>query len=202
MNHRSSREPSTESLPIHHADTPSHPRLSLARVPGYLSVKETARLLGVSERTIYGYIENGRLPASRIGCLTVIDAETARTFQRQAPGRKRTRIPAWHVPPGNNLLSLTYITVRQRPGQGERLREKLQEMRAQGLHLMPGTSARYIARNQQDPEEMYIVLLWRAALRPSDEQRTQALAALAADLADFLDWEHARVQEKQVLVHA
>jgi hypothetical protein len=159
-------------------------------------------MLGVSERTIYGYIETGRLPASRIGSLTVIDYDTARTFRRQAPGRKRTRIPAWHVPPENNLLSLTYITVRQRPGQGVRLNEKLLEMRSLGQHLLPGTAARYIARNQRDPEELYIVLLWRAALRPPEEQRTQALAALATDLADLLDWEHARVQEKQVLVHA
>jgi len=202
MMYRPSKEPSANTLPTRHVDAPSHPRLSLNRVPGYLSVRETAHLLGVSERTIYGYIENGRLAASRIGCLTVVDAEAARTFQRQAPGRKRTRTPAWHIPPESNLLSLTYITVRQRPGQGERLTEKLQEMRAQDQHLLPGTSARYIARNQQDPEEMYIVLFWRAALRPPEEQRTQALAALEADLADLLDWEHAQVQEKQVLVHA
>lgn len=34
----------------------------LARVPGYLSVKEAARMLGVSERSVYGSIESGKLP--------------------------------------------------------------------------------------------------------------------------------------------
>lgn len=202
MTQRPSKEVSANTQPKRRAKSPSHPRISLSRIPGYLSVRETAHLLGVSERTIYGYIETGRLAASRIGCLTVVDSEAACTFQRQAPGRKRTRTPVWHIPPESNLLSLTYITVRQRPGQGERLAEKLQEMRSRKLHLLPGSAARYIARNQQDPEEMYIVLFWRAAQHTPEEQLAQALADMEADLADLLDWEHAQIQEKQVLVHA
>lgn len=177
-------------------------RPPLARVPGYLSVKEAAHLIGVSERTIYGYVEAGKLPALRIGNMMVIDAQRAREYRRQAPGRIRTRVPAWHVPPENNQLSLTNITVRQRPGQSEHLAERLQEMRIEGQHLLPGTAARYIARSQSDSDEIHIVLLWRAALHPSDQQRKKALAALAADFADVLDWEHAIVQTGQVLLHA
>jgi excisionase family DNA binding protein len=177
-------------------------RPPLARVPGYLSVKETAQLIGVSERTIYGYVEAGKLPASRIGTLTVIDSESAHRYQRRAPGRMRIRVPAWHVPPENNQLVLTTITVRLRPGQGERLMERLRELRVKGRHLLPGTAARYIARSQEDADDLQIVLLWRGALLPSEDQRTQALAALAADFADLLDWEQATVQERPVLLHA
>ncbi|HEY1353124.1 MAG TPA: helix-turn-helix domain-containing protein [Ktedonobacteraceae bacterium] len=177
-------------------------RPPLARVPGYLSVKEAAQLIGVSERTIYGYVESGKLPASRIGTLTVIDAQSARRYQRRAPGRMRTRVPAWHVPPEHNQLMLTTITVRLRPGQGERLIERLRELRTKGRHLLPGTAARYIARSRKDTDDLQIVLLWRGALLAGEDQRKQALAALAADLADLLDWEQATVQERPVLLHA
>jgi excisionase family DNA binding protein len=177
-------------------------RLPLARVPGYLSVKEAAQLIGVSERTIYGYIEAGKLPASRIGTLIVIDAQSARRYQRQAPGRTRSHVPVWHVPPEHNQLVLTTISVRQRPGRGEQLIERLRELRVKGRHLLPGTAARYIARSQEDADDLQIVLLWRGALLAGEDQRKQALAALAADLADLLDWEQATVQEQQVLLHA
>lgn len=182
----------------------AHPsaRTPLTQVSEYLSVKEAALLLGVSERTIYGYIETGKMPASRIGSMTVIETERVRTYQRHAPGRLRTRTPRWHIPPDSNQLFLTYVTVRLRPGQNEHLVEKLLEIRALDRHLFPGTATRYIARNQHDPEELQIVLFWRGALRPPEDQRQEALAALATDLAELVEWEQAIVQERDVLLHA
>ena len=34
------------------------------RIPGYASVKEAAEMLGLSPRTVYDYIEEGRLPTA------------------------------------------------------------------------------------------------------------------------------------------
>ena len=174
----------------------------LERVPGYLSVKEVAQQLGVSERTIYGYLEAGRLSGARIGSMTVIKAESLKGYRRRAPGRVRTRIPRWHVPPENNLQYLTSITVPLRSGQSERLTEKLLEIRVDGKHLLPGTAARYIARNRAESEEIHIVLVWRSSIMPSEEEKARALKALAADLAEVVDWERALCKEEQVIIHA
>ena len=176
--------------------------VALARVPGYLSVKEAARLLGVSERSVYGYIESGKLPGARIGSIMVVEMESVCNYRRRAPGRLRTRIPVWRVPPEHNLQYFTTITVQLRQGQSERLEQKLHEIRATGKHLLPGTSARYIVRDQESPDEVQILLVWRAALMPPAEEREAALAALRADLAEILAWETAVYKESQVVLHA
>lgn len=182
--------------------SPHEAKVSLARVPGYLSVKEAARLIGVSERTIYGYVETGKLSAARIGSMTVVDAMSAREYQRRAPGRLRTRIPPWHVPPENNLQYLTSITARLRPGQGKRLKEKLLEIRTEGRHLLPGTAARYIVCSRDCPDEVQIMLIWRSAIMPPERERETALAALREDLAEVVAWETALYKESQVVMHA
>lgn len=170
-------------------------------VPGYLSVKEAANLIGVSERTVYGYIETGKLPSAHIGSMTVVDAASAHSFQRRAPGRLRTHTPPWHMPPKSNQLALTHVTVRLRPGQEEGLAKKLQEFRTEGRHLLEGTAARYIARSQRDPNELQITLVWRSAIMPPDNEREAALAALREDLAEVLAWESAWFEESQVMLH-
>ncbi len=174
----------------------------LEQVPGYLSVKEAAHLMGLSNRTVYGLVATGKLQASRIGSVIVVEEESVHRYQRRAPGRLRTRIPPWHMPPEKNLPFLTCITVRLRPGQGARLVEKLLEIRAAGKHLLPGTVARYIVRSRDCPDEVQIILVWRAAVMPPDEVREAALAALRNDLAEIVAWETARSTESQVIIHA
>src|SRR5262245_33734866 len=104
--------------------------------------------MGVSERSVYSYIEAGKLPGARIGNAVVVIAEHIHTYERKAPGRLRTTTPSWHVPPAKNLQFLTTITVRIRSGQAEALERKLYEIRGQNKHCLRGTAARYIARNQ------------------------------------------------------
>lgn len=169
---------------------------------GYLSIKETAFILGVSERSVYGYIESGKLPGARVDNLIVAVADAVYRFKRRAPGRVRTISPRWRVPPLNNDQYLTFITARVRPGQDENLEPRLLEMRAQNKHRLPGTSARYIARDREDPEEVTIVLVWRSSFMPPEEERQSSLAAFYADFADILDWDTAEVTEGQVLLHA
>jgi excisionase family DNA binding protein len=175
---------------------------SLPHLPGYLSVKEAARLLGVSERSVYGYIESGKIPAARIGHLLVVPAEQVSAYQRKAPGRLRTNTPVWHVPPLNNLQYLTSITVKIRQGQGAQLEQKLNEIRVSGKHLLPCTAARYIVRSRDKPDEVEIVLIWRSAIMPPTDKREAALAALRADLIEILAWETSIYRESQVIMHA
>jgi len=177
-------------------------KVVLERVPGYLSVKEAARLIGVSERTIYAYVETGKLPGARIGNMTVVDAVSARDYQRRAPGRLRTRVPSWHMPPEQNLQYLSSITLQLRPGKGKRLMEKIQEMRVEGRHLLQGTAARYIVRSQASPDEVQILLVWRSAIMPPQREREAALVALRKDLSEVVAWETARYEESQVVLHA
>jgi excisionase family DNA binding protein len=177
---------------------------ALGHAPEYLSVREAARLMGVSERSIYGYISNEKLRGARIGNIIVVNAEEVQRFGciRKAPGRARLTTPRWHVPPAQNSLFLTTITVRARPGQGVLLDERLGEIRHKDLHRFPGTVARYIERDQLDPDEIEILLVWRRVVMPGEQEREAALTALAIDLADVLDWQTVQVKEWQVLLHA
>jgi excisionase family DNA binding protein len=177
---------------------------ALEHAPEYLSIREAAKLIGVSERSIYGYIETKRLSGSIIGNLIVVNAEEVQRFgcMRKAPGRKRLTTPRWHVPPRQNSLFLTTITVRARPGQGALLDERLAEMRRDDRHRFPGTVARYIGRNQQDPDEIEMLLIWRRVVMPPEQEREADLTALTMDLADVLDWQTAAYKHGQVLLHA
>ncbi len=176
------------------ASTPPGTASTQVRLPGYFSVKEAAELLGLSMHTVYDHLENGRLAGAHIGGMLLVKAEAVAAFKHRAPGGVRTRIPMWHIAPETNQVSLITITVRLRPGQEEQLQHRLQQMRLTNAHCFPGTVARYVVRNQGDPDEITLMLLWRAAVLPPDEQRGKALAALADDFAELLDWEHATMK--------
>ena len=153
-------------------------------------------------RSVYGYLENGRLDGAQIGGIQVVTAASVASFRRGVPGRVRTSIPRWHVPPQTNQAFLTTITARLRPGQEERLQCLVQQMRQTHAHCLPGTAARYIVRNQADPDEIEILLLWRSASVPTKDQQEAALAALITDLQEIVDWDQARVKEGNVVLHA
>lgn len=171
------------------------------RVPGYISVREAARIMGVSERSVYGYIESGRLPGYRIGSLLAIDEETLNNYQRPVVGRPRTRTPIWRVPVVMNLQYLLHITVLVRSETSHLLEQRLIEIRSGHKHLIPGTVARYIARNKSNADEVQMVLVWRKLVMPPEHEREAALNELRVDLADILDWETASYMEGQVILN-
>lgn len=168
---------------------------------GYVSVREAAEWLGVSERTVYGYIDEGRLAAVRIGSSLALEEMVVKEFQRQATGRPRTRQPIWRSPVGKNIQYVTVIFVRIREGQSDAFDLKLGEIRSGEMHLLPGTVARYIARGRDRADDVQIVLIWRSTVMPPEEEREEALAALRAALAETLDWETAWSEEGQVVMH-
>ena len=167
----------------------------------YLSIQEAARRLGVSPRSVYGYLESGKLPATQVEGILMVEEEALQHFRRRAPGRLRVKSPRWRKTPVMNQMMHTRITARLRPGGRALLAKKLDEMQAERTHCFPGTSARYISQNQAD-DEVEITLLWRGVAMPTDEERAAALAALWTELAEIVDWETAQVKEGQVLLHA
>ncbi len=169
--------------------------------PEYLSVKEAARIIGVSERSVYGYIEKEKLAAFRFGNLIVVDAEAARNYRRQSSGRPRVRIPEWHISVADNSQSLTSITVRVYTGQIKALERKMTEIRSSGKHRIFGTIARYVLRSKVSLDEIHILLVWRLTVMPHEEERKAVIAALRDDFADILDWDTAKIEECQVLMH-
>lgn len=173
----------------------------LPNAPGYMTVKDVAEELGISERMVHTYIQDGRLPGYKMGRLTIVKEEDFHLFQRSKKGRPRTRLPIWRKSVGDNVQYLTLIAVHLRPGQEKTLDQKLEEVRADAKHLLPGTVARYIARSEKKPEDVQIVLVWRSTVMPPEEEREAALAALRADLADVLDWETAWSEYGKVLMH-
>ena len=170
--------------------------------PAFLTIREAANRLGLSERSVYGYIEDGRLPWVQEGKRRMVDAEAVAALIRQTPGRVRTTAPDWHRPPKQNPLTLTTITARLLPGQQDALETKVQEICQQHAHCVPGTAARYLIRDRDNPQKIVLILVWRASGLPSSEERQKALAALYADLETILDWSSAIVEEGEALLHA
>jgi hypothetical protein len=167
-----------------------------------LSIPETARRLGVSIRSVYGYLEQGKLTRVYVEGISMLLEEEVASFRRRAPGRARTVAPRWHLPPENNPMYLTTIHVRVRPAKETLLEEIVNAFRTAGKHHLEGTSARYIGRLENDPGMVIMLLLWRGACLPPDELRQRAIEAFSADLAEALDWSTADIVERCVLLHA
>jgi excisionase family DNA binding protein len=168
----------------------------------YLTVQEAASMLGVSARSVYGYISKGKLPVMRVEERILVKAQDVAAFELTPAGRQRERAPFWHVPPELNHLSVTMMKVRVRPGCDALLEDKLAEFQTERKHCLVGTSARYIGRSQCDASQIDILLFWRKATMPSEQDQKASLCAFYADLDDVVEWETAVVEEIDVLLHA
>jgi hypothetical protein len=93
------------------------------------------------------------------------------------------------------------ILVKMREGQQKAFLEKLEEIRRGGDYLFPGSAARYIAGNDARPDEVRIILIWRASVMPEEKERQAAIEALKHELADVLDWEQVRYTYGRVFMH-
>src|SRR5258707_10456968 len=99
------------------------------RVPGFASVKEAAEMLGLSPRTVYDYVEEGRLPSARFADVIAISREEIRKFKREPSGRPRKNTPLWHISSGDNTQFMALISVQLRAGQHDVLQQKLEMIR-------------------------------------------------------------------------
>jgi excisionase family DNA binding protein len=170
-------------------------------VPGYLTIKEAAAMLGLSASRVYEYVEDGRLPSVRAAHIILIPVDKVRDFKPGIAGRPRQRPLRWRTSPENNYLFSTSITVRVRAGQDEKLTKRLEEIRKKDQHLFPGTIARFIIRSSTLPEQLEILFVWRGTVAPDEATHSEALAEFYKGFADVLDWDTAQHSRGYILMH-
>lgn len=170
-------------------------------LPGYVSTKEAAKILGISERRVRLYIEMKRLPAVRAADVLMIPLDNVKNFKRKIVGRPRKNTLAWRTSSAENTQILTSISVQILAHQEKRLIERLEELKRSGHHVFPGTVARYFVKSETIPEQVEILLIWRSTIMPGEEEREQALEAFRQALSDVLDWSTAQYHRGQALMH-
>src|SRR5260370_14347578 len=171
------------------------------RIPGYASVKEAAEMLGISPRTIYDYIEEGRLTGARLADVIAIPIEEIKKFKRGPSGRPRKHTPLWHISSGENTQFMSLISVHLRAGQRDVFLQRLEEFRKKKQHLFPGTVMRSIAAGDDSSERVFLFLVWRGTVLPDEMTREVALEAFQHSLDDVVDWNTAQYEFGQVLMH-
>jgi hypothetical protein len=170
-------------------------------LPGYVSIKEAAKILGVSDKRVYEYVDEGRLPGVWAADVIMIPVGEVREFKRRSSGRPRKSVPPWRISSGDNTQFMTSIRVKVRPGQQDTLMEKLEEVKQSGLHTFPGTITRFITTNEDTPGQIEISLIWRSAIMPKEVERKRAVEAFRQALSDVLDWNTAQYNSGKVLMH-
>jgi len=170
-------------------------------LPGYVSTKEAAKILGISERRVRLYIEMKRLPAVRAADVLMIPLDNVKNFKRKIVGRPRKNTLAWRTSSVENTQFLTSISVQIQANQEKQLIERLEEVKRSGHHVFPGTVARYLVKSEMVPGQVEILLIWRSTIMPNAEEREQTLEAFRQALADVLDWSTAQYHYGQALMH-
>ncbi len=61
-------------------------------VPGYVSIKQAAEMLGITDKRVYRYIDLGRLPAYKSGGVFLLAEEDVRQFKLNRLVEKLTEI--------------------------------------------------------------------------------------------------------------
>ena len=172
-----------------------------ANIPGYVSIKEAARILGISANRVYAYVEEGRLPSAKAAHVIMIPLQAVEDFKPQLSGRPRTSVPLWRISPEENAVTATSILVRIRPHQHTRLISRLEDMRREKRHLFPGTLVRYIIEKQRQSEYIEILLIWRETAMPDEVTYNRWLSEFQETLNDVLDWETAQYDTGKVVMH-
>lgn len=170
-------------------------------LPGYVSIKEAAHLLGLSDKRVYEYVDEGRLPSMWAADVIMIPLEEVQRFKRRGAGRPRKSVPAWRISSGENTQLVTTITAQLYPGQQEALVRTLAEVRQAGLHTFPGTVSRLIAASETIPGQIEIALIWRSAAMPNEVEQEQELEAFRQAFRGIVNWETASYRQSQVLMH-
>src|SRR5579859_1384100 len=107
----------------------------LPNLPDYVSIKEAAKMLGLSYTTVNEYVREGRIKGVRAADVILLPIEEVRNFKPQLAGRPRTTIPIWRISPEDNILTQTSIIVQIRPGQQSAFAKRLDEIRRKKEHL-------------------------------------------------------------------
>lgn len=175
--------------------------VDIPNLPGYVSIREAADMLRVSDKRVYQYVRAGRLSARRVGNILIVPVDEVRNFQPSPSGRVRAKAPSWRAYRSRGSLLLTDIRVSVRVSQEEPLLEKLKAIQKSDRHTFPGTVARYVVKADEVLTGVQILLIWKSTEMPSEAKRAEALASFQAELADVLDWEAAQWSTNEVIIH-
>lgn len=174
--------------------------IEIPNLPGYVSIKEAADMLGVSDKRVYQYVRAGRLPAQRIGHILILPIEEVRHFKPSPTGRLRTKAPSWRIYRSRGMLLITDIHVRVRDGQQARLIEKLKAIEELDRYTFPGTVERFIANGDADLKTIQVLLIWKTTEMPDEATRTHDFVMFQKEMADVLDWETAQINTNEVII--
>lgn len=170
-------------------------------VPGYVSIKQAAEMLGITDKRVYRYIDIGRLPAYKSGGAFLLSVEDVRQFKLNPPGRTRIGPPLWHVPNSRSTILATDVYVQLRSGQQKRLVEKLKAIQRADQYMFPGTIARYVIKGDSELKTVHFLLVWKGVDMPLDIAHQQDFIAFREELADVLDWQTAEYKTNEVIIH-
>jgi excisionase family DNA binding protein len=173
----------------------------LPTLPGYVTIKEAAEILGIHHRTVQRYVADGLVKGVKAGTFILIPEEEVHKIKPKLVGKPRTSIPLWRISSSENSLLQTTITVRTYKSLLEQFYQRLEEIRDSKTHLFPGTVARYISTFRNQPDVIEIHLIWRAAVMPDESAREAALEAFREATDDVIDWETADYDEKDIRMH-
>lgn len=160
-------------------------------LPGYVSIKEAAQILGISDKRVYEYVDDGRLTSMWAADVIMIPLGEVQSFRRKSSGRPRKTVPVWRVSSGDNALITTTIRVQIR--NFDAFMQRLESLRQ---HTFPGTVARYIT---ECTDHLHIILIWKASIMPDETEHM--LNAFRQDTSDVLDWKTAQYEQSNVLMH-
>ena len=172
-----------------------------ADIPGYVSIKQAAHMLGITDKRVYRYIEIGRLPAFKASGVFLLSEEDVKQFKLNPPGRIRSSPPSWRVYSSRSKVLATEIRVRVRSGKQNELLEKLHTIQEANRHTFPGTIARYIIKGDEALTSVQFVLIWKDTDMPDKNARQHDLEVLQGELADVLDWETAQATTHETLMY-
>ncbi len=170
-------------------------------IPGYVSIKQAAQMLGITDKRVYRYIEIGRLPAFKASGVFLLAEEDVKQFKLNPPGRIRTSPPPWRMYSSRSKVLSTEIRVQVRAGKQTELLEKLHAIQVANRHTFPGTIARYLIKGDEALTSVQLVLLWKDTEMPDETARQHELEALQEELAEVIDWETALLSTNEALMY-
>jgi len=170
-------------------------------IPGYLSIKQAAQMLGITDKRVYRYIEIGRLPAFKASGVFLLAEEDVKQFKLNPPGRIRTSPPRWRVYSSRSKVLATEIQVHVREGKQAELLEKVNAIQKANRHTFPGTIARYLITGDEALSSVHFVLIWKDTEMPDETTRQHDLEALQEELAEVIDWETALYSTNETLLY-
>lgn len=173
----------------------------LPNIPGYVDIREAARILGVAESSVYRYVQSGDVPAYQAGRNIMVEEEALRQFKPKNTGRPRKKDSPWRTSPNTSSFVVTYIQVNVIQGKQEDLKKILWRFRQEERHFFPGTVVRYISLDNTSPISATIQLVWKSSNVHDEETRKQELVAFQEDLKSVLDWNTAQYRDGTVLIH-